>query len=124
MPCASCHIFSFYRVIYTTELDRLTLEILEEIDSGRGFDKTHIFHKPIQSGIASICRTEWQLDVVEFAKSVEAHGGEKVCNLLRGPGKGATQYANSSPWCSINTPFPPKHLDNVEKQHLSKTMEC
>ena len=53
-----------------------------------------MFYKLISAGIESIRRLnggtyfEWPEDTVEFAKTIEAHGGEKTSNLLRGPGKG------------------------------------
>lgn len=53
---------------------------------------------------------EWPTDLVDFANSIEAHGGEKVCNLIRGPGNANRRGddAKRKPMDNINIPFPSK----------------
>ena len=77
-------------MIYIEDLDKLTVTLQQEIDSGNGFDENHIFYRLIASGLAAANskpgQFTWNEDIVEFANSIEAAGGAKTINLLRGPG--------------------------------------
>lgn len=84
--------------------------IQEEIEANSGFDSNHIFYQLIYHGLKSAHATprsfHWPDNLVDFANSVEAQGGTKTCNLIRGPG--AVIKDRATFWQRINIPFPSK----------------
>lgn len=106
--------FRCCRLLYTTELDPLVVELQNEIDRDQGFDSDHIFYKLIKYGIQS-AKNAWSLDfkwpneLVDFANSLEASGGEKTMNLLRGCGMlEDDRRVSDKYWHNINIPVPSK----------------
>ena len=99
--------------MYTVELDPLTVLVQETINAKTGFDSSHIFYKVIHSGLQAINRDnqgffEWPTDIIDFAQTLDHHGGEKISNIIRGPGMSDQQHDVSQNWKSINIPFPSK----------------
>lgn len=78
------------RLLYTYELDPLTLALQEEIERDPGFNKDHIFYKLILYGLKCATATPRNFqcpdEIVEFVDTLESTGGSTTCNLLRGPG--------------------------------------
>ena len=61
------NIFRSFRVLYTSQLDPLTVALQEEIDRNCGFDSDHIFYKIILHGLKSATATvrtfQWPDDI-------------------------------------------------------------
>ena len=109
-----------FRLLYTSQLDPLTLAIQDEIDKKSGFDSDHFFYKLISYGIGSANATpqtfEWPNSIIDFVNSLESIGGQASCNLLRGPGN--TQTVNEvgeTFWNKINVPIPTKRTRQRRK---------
>ena len=108
-------------MIYIEDLDKLTVTLQQEIDSGNGFDENHIFYRLIASGLAAANskpgQFTWNEDIIEFANSIEAAGGAKTINLLRGPGfvKQSEPVSSDRYWDLVNIPFPSKSTSQRRK---------
>lgn len=107
-------------MLYTCELDPLAVAIQTEVDGDNAFNKDHIFYKimlyGIKSATAKIGQFQWPDEIVDFVNSVEASGGGKVCNLLRGPGELESNSDNSNSWSNINIPLPSKRTRQRRKR--------
>lgn len=104
-------IFFNYRLLFWEELDPLTCAVQLAIDADNGFTSDHIFYRLLFYGLQSLEKSnqfEWPEDIIQFSSSLEAHGGQKVCNLIRGPGKLDPSYEESQPLKSLNLPMPSK----------------
>lgn len=62
----------------------------------------------------SVVGFEWPIEIVELSESIEAHGGERVCNLIRGVGNSDTKDVQCG-WDKINIPFPSKSTRHRRK---------
>lgn len=113
----------FFRQLYSSDLDPLTILIQQEIDRDAGFSRDHIFYKIIMYGLKSATTTprnfQWSDDIVDFVNSIESTGGATTCNLLRGPGnldKGKGNGVDGEPfWSNINIPLPSKRTRQRRK---------
>lgn len=107
----------YFRLLYVSELDPLTIAIQEELDLNNGFNKDHIFYKLIMAGFDCAHRTpgsfSWPKCIVDFANTIESVGGESTCNMLRGPGN--LNSENEDYWSQINIPFPAKNTRQRSK---------
>ena len=93
------------------ELDPLTIAVQQEVDADNSFNSSHIFYKLIYNGLKSAHANprnfQWPNELVDFANSIEAQGGARTCNLLRGPGMVHRQVTKCYDfWQDINIPFP------------------
>ena len=111
-------------MLFWEELDPLTAAVQQAIDADNGFNSEHIFYKIIKHSLKSLQKSnqfEWPLEIIQFFSSLEAHGGQKVCNLLRGPGKVDKQYDENKPMMSLNIPLPTKTTRQRRKQPSLKS---